>query len=703
MCRTVLVKAAAKLKILALFFLVSMIHLYPILKNFFTMLPYATIGDVRLSLAIFYANVHKLGLLQFSQIYHLPFLFPLSNTLTIGFPLFGQTFLLSPFFLFGEPNIYALYNAVTVFSYLAAGIGAYLFFKELQGHETVSIISACLYMLLPFRVYNIPHLNLMLNFPIPFTFYFLLKYLKNSSRKDLLFLNISLLLQFLFDLSLGFFLGISLAFFVLFFLMLKRPFKLQPIRWLLLSLLPTLAVIVFIHFPFLQKGVSLSPSSPSFNPDQYHHALSFFSNKSTLLLIINKIWDSWPLFPGFSVVFFYIYAFSTYVSNIWEKMLLAIMAGAYAVPGMIAIVFFQKGAFSRIDLLAETCLLIFWSSLAALVFLFRKKIPLPLKLISFLLLAVIFISFNPFPRIFDFFNALAKVLPFLHRSRGLRTTYILPLAIIGIFSFGLKVFLEKKRGKKIYLWVIVLFLLLEHFRWPVAMAKLPEPSFEARRIYKTVDSFPFHFGILELPFVPTSSNMYSLFSRYHNKHTYHGHYLIYDDPLNLEDEGSMRVENGFSGLKNPDLLNKLKANGLYLIMISRSFMRHVRSDAFPSIWRKVRQNIKAGIAMGLYKEVKEEPYSILIILDDSRTGIDINYPIPYFALIKKTKIRIKIRSNEPTRSHIYFNGDLITVNDYRPGEHATSLNLRTKQKQKQINHIRILNDRPMTVYDLQIE
>jgi hypothetical protein len=701
--KSVLGKIHSKLKILALFFIVSMIHLYPILKNFFTMLPYATIGDVSLSLAILYSNVQKLGLLQFSQLYHLPFLFPLSNTLTIGFTLFGQSVLLLPFFLFGQPNIYGLYNGLTIFSYLAAGIGAYLFFKELQDNETVAVVSASLYILLPFRVYNIPHLNLLMNFPIPFSLLFLLKYLKTGRKKDLLYLNVFLLSQFLFDLSLGFYLSVSLAFLVLIFVLIKRPLQFRHFLWLFLSLLPTMAVILFIHFPFLQKNISLSPSDSSFNPDQYLPAMSFYANKSTILYILNKLWDPWPLFPGFSVILFYFYAFYSYVSNLRDKLLLAVMVGAYAIPGLIAVVFFQKEAYAALNSLLEICLLVFFASLAVLLFSLRKKIPLPLKMVSLLLMTIVFITFKPFPKIFDLFNALASIFPFLHRSRGLRTAYILPLASIGVFAFGLKAFLENKRRKKIYLWAIVLVLLLEHFRWPIAMAKLPEANFEAKKIYKMVDPYPHHFGILELPFVPTSSNMYSLFTQYHNKHTYHGHYLKYDDPLNLEAEGALRVESEFEGLKNPALLNKLKDNGLNLIMISKSFIGYVYDKDVTSVWRKIRQNIKTGQESGLFKEVKETTYSVLIVLDDSRTGQEINYNVPYFALIARKNIQFKIRVKQPTRSHIYFNGHLIAVKDYPTGEHQTLLPLLSTPKQKQINRIRISSDQPVTIHDWLIK
>ncbi|MCU0277105.1 MAG: hypothetical protein MUF02_09715, partial [Acidobacteria bacterium] len=100
--------------------------------------------------------------------------------------MFGQALMLLPIFLLGEPNVYAVYNGLVFFAYVAAGYGAYLFFKELQGNETAAVLAAGLYVLLPFRVYNIPHLNLLLNFPIPFALYFLLRYLKNGRRKELL-------------------------------------------------------------------------------------------------------------------------------------------------------------------------------------------------------------------------------------------------------------------------------------------------------------------------------------------------------------------------------------------------------------------------------------------------------------------------------------------------------------------------------------
>jgi hypothetical protein len=635
----------------------------------------------------------------------LPYLFPLSYTLTIGITLFGQSVLLLPIFLLGVSNIYPLYNATTIFSYLAAGYFAYLFFKELQDNEMVSIISGGLYMLLPFRVYNIAHLNLLFNFPIPLCFLFLLRYLKNNHKKELVCFNIFLLSQFLFDLSLGFYLSISLAFFILIYLLIKQPLNWRALLGLPISLLPTIAIILLVPLPFLQKDVSLSPSDSSFNPAQYLPALSFCANKSSLFYLLNRSWNPLlPLFPGFSVVFFYVFAFSFYVSKLRDKILLAVIVGAYAIPSLIAFVLTRRQAFDRIDSLLEICLMAFFGSLAHLIFSIRKKIPWPLKLISSLLLIIVFISFYPFPKIFDLFNALAKVFPFLYRSRGLRTDYILPLLIIGLFAFGLKAFLEKKRDKKIYPLIIVLVLLLEHFRWPVIMAKLPELDVEAKRIYRMTDSYPDHFGILELPFLaPFSINTFCLLTRYHNKHTYHGYYLKYVDPLHLRREKELRVNNRFRGLANPDLIKKLKDNGLYLIIIHGSFLPYVSKGDLPAIWQKIRENVLAGQELGLIKKIKEQRTSILIVLDDGRNGQEIIYPIPYFALLSKRQIQFKLKADQPIRGHVFLNDHLIAVKEYPAGEHAISFDIRTAPKQTQINRLRVVSNHSVTIGDLHIK
>ncbi|MDP2855520.1 MAG: hypothetical protein Q8N90_00135 [bacterium] len=452
-----------------------------------------------------------------------------------------------------------------------------------------------------------------------------------------------------------------------------------------------------------QRDISLSSSESNFDPAQYLPALSFYANKSTLLYLLNKLWDPMPFFPGFSVVFFYLYAFSSYISNLRDKILLAVMVGAYIIPGLIAVVFFQRQAFTRINSIAEIGLVILFLSTAFFVFFVRKKIPFYLKLISLLFMVLIFISFNPFPKIFDVFNTLAGFFPFLHRSRGLRTLYILPLLIIGLFAFGLKAFLEKKRDKKIYLWAIVLILLLEHFRWPVAMAKLPEIDSDAKKIYQMADPYPHHYGILELPFLPGSSNTYSFLTRFHNKHTYHGRYLSYDDPMNINGEDGLRLESELSGLADPEIIKKLKENGLNLIVISGSFITQAYDGDLSAIWQKVRKNIQRGQTLGLFKEIKELPNSLLIILDDRQQGQDVKYQIPYFALVGKKSIQFKLEANQPTFSQIYFNDRLIAEKEYPEGEYDISLDFRTVPKKNQINQLQLLNSKPVIVQNLQIK
>jgi len=694
-------KIPRPLKLLALFILVSLVHLYPLLKNFSTMLPYADNGDVRLSLAILYSNVQNLAHLQVGQVYHLPFLFPLSHTMTIGFTLFGQSLLFLPLFLLGLPNVYALYNILTIFSYLAAGFGAYLFFRELQDDETVSVLSACLYILLPFRVANIPHLNLMFNFPAAFCLFFLLRHLDHGRRADLVGLNVFLLFQFLFDLSLGFYLSVVLAFFVLIHILITRPLNSRRLAGLFLSLLPTAALVLLVHFPFLQKGLSLSPSEPRFNPGQYLPALSFYANRSYLLLFWDRIWDAWPLFPGFSVVLFYVYAFSGYVSNLREKIVLGIAVGSLTLPAAAAIGFYDKRAFGRVETMSEIGLIVLFVSLALLVYLMRRALPRNAKLMVLLLLGLLFIAFQPYPKIFGFFDAAAKVLPFLNRSRALRIFYILPLATIGFFALGFKAFLAKKRTK-ILLAAVVLVLIAEHARWPVIMARLPELDADGRTIYRWAESYPPHYGLLELPFLAATSNTYTFMTRFHNKHTYHGYYYNYSDPLRLEGASGFFVENGLTALKDPERIRTLRDNGLYLIAVMGSFVNPPEDGESAETWEKVRTTIREGREMGLYREVRETSNAVLVVLDDERKGADVEYPLPYFALAGKRRIQFKLRADGPTESRIYLNGRQMGSKQSSEGEHDVSIEIRGAPLESQVNRLRIVNDRPAAVHLLEV-
>ena len=235
------------------------------------------------------------------------------------------------------------------------------------------------------------------------------------------------------------------------------------------------------------------------------------------------------------------------------------------------------------------------------------------------------------------------------------------------------------------------------------MEKLPELNADAKAIYQMVDPYPSHFGILELPFLPPSTNTYSLMTRYHNKHTYHGYYLFYRDPLALNGEKELRVENEMTGLANPELIKKLKDNGIYLLIINGSFIGRVYEGDPSAVWRKIRQNIQRGQQLGLFKDIKERPTSILIILDDGQHNQDITYQIPYFAMAGKKVLQFRLQTAQPVQSRMYFNGGLIDVKSYPIGEHKILLDLQTAPKENQINRLRISSDHPVTVRDLDIK
>ncbi|MCK7521426.1 MAG: hypothetical protein MZV64_28935 [Ignavibacteriales bacterium] len=179
-----------------------------------------------------------------------------------------------------------------------------------------------------------------------------------------------------------------------------------------------------------------------------------------------------------------------------------------------------------------------------------------------LLLAVGFVSFQPFPRIFDLFDALARALPFLHRSRGCARLYPAAGTSSACSPSGSRPISKRGvGGRPIY------GDRGDPAAGALALARAvanaePGPAWRRHRLRP----FPSHFGILD-SFVPTSSNMYPVLAL-HDKAPAPGAPDL-RRPAAAGGRGALApTANGLIGLTNPEILAKLKANGLALVIIS---------------------------------------------------------------------------------------------------------------------------------------
>ena len=684
------------------YILVSLLILFPLLPHFFERLAFASNGDVRLSLTILFSNLKHVAQGDLVNIFQLPILFPLSHTLTAGINLFGQTLLVLPFYLVHIRNIYFLYNFLTFFAYVAAGYCAYRFVREWIPEGWIAWVIGALYILMPYRVHNIPQLNLMFSFPIPLTLLFFSRFLKKGQNKDLIFFFIAWLTQFMFDLSVGIFLGIALA---IYFLVQQFLFGFLKRRmWLLLGGgILFFASVALIFLPYLNPETSFSiiseiKSIPTF---AFHSPISFYSNWSYVLLFFKGIvWHQSPFSPGITVFFFFMLAFVPYLENRFQKAIALFCLVFLSIPALAMPFIFKSLQFSTLNRALGWTLLLFLFALSILLYLLRKKIPRPLLLISITWIFLQFYSSQISLPFFNIFQGLANVLPILLRARFIRTEYILLLLFFTVAAFGFSYFYSRFREKKTLLALVLLLVFAERIRWPVVPEKLKDDRPGMRAAYLSIAHYPRHFGLLELPFDPLEANHYALFSIYHDKHTYHGHINYLKDFYQLEHDPRLRPKNKFSGLSDRRFTDMLKAKGIRLIMLFKN-----RGDSEnQKAWHAMQRQVRLPAAKSLYEKIEKTEFGALLVLDEKETGPRVRYFLPHYSLRNRKNLVCTIRANKEWEAEFLFNDVLIGKKQLQVGTlNRIVIGLSHLALAKQSNYLEIRSGDSLELLKVRVE
>jgi len=688
------------------YFIVSLLILYPLLPHLSSQLPFASNGDIRLSITILFSNLKKICQGDFLNIFQLPIIFPLSHTLTAGINLFGQTMLVLPFYFLHIRNVYIIYNFLVFFSYIAAGYFSYRFVREWVAERWIAWGAGALYILLPFRVHNIPHLNLMFSFPTPLALLFFSRFLKNHRKKDLLLFLLSLFLQFSFDLSLGLFLGIALG---IFFLIQQILFGLLPRRsWFHLitaSVMFVLCVaLVFLPYLSQKNSFSIVDEIKDISPNSFSTPLSFYSNWSYLLLFFKRIfWNQSPRSPGISLFIFFLFAFAPYLENRLQKTA-AFFCSFFLIIPALALPIVQNGL--PMNLLNRICnwtLLLFFLSLGLLLFLIRKKIPRELLLLTTAWMILQFYSSQVSLPFLNLFQGLARFFPVLLRSRGIRTEYFLLLLFFTIAAFGFSYFFKRFREKKVFLALIIILVFAERMRWPVYPEKLADARPTYRALYQPLALYPDHFGLLELPFYPQSSNHYPLFTIYHDKHTYHGNIYYLSDYYELSGCPQLKAESGFSGLKDAKFIQMLKTKGIRLILL---FKKTIVSDQNQDLraWFTLQNQIRQGEILGLYEKIEKNRDGTLLVLKEREQGPRIRYFLPHYSLRGKKNIVCIVYANGETVAEFLFNGKPVKNQQLQAGiQNRVVIDLHDLPLAAQLNYLEIHSGPSFELLKVRIE
>lgn len=685
---------------------ISMLVLFPMLSAFSTELPFGRHGDIRLSLAILFSNLDKVSRGQFSQIYHLPIVFPYSFTMTAGVNLFGQTLLLEPLYLLGNRNVYLWYNLLTLFAYVSAGYAAYLFLREFSGRRWIAFIAAALYMLMPSRVHNIPQFNLLFNFPAPLTFLFLHRYIERERRRDLVYLGLAVLLQFLFDLSLGLFLVISLAVFFA-VSMIRRPRrKLSFYLGLAAAGAITFLVIAVVFSPYLYKDISFSDVSDEINTidrSAFQSSLSFYSNWNYPLLFLKSIlWNTSPYYPGFAAAALFLLAFWPALAGRAQKIAFALVSFFLLAPALVFNILSRSVDSEVLERLADAAFACFLGGITLLLIWLARRLSAAHKTLAWTWLIVLFSSSRISVAVGNLFTGLSHVLPVLVRSRGIRTQYIILLFFYAAAVVGFRQLWERKRPGHVVLALLALLLVAERVRWPIGMERIEDDRPGYIEFYEKIDALPPHLGLLELPFHKENINYYAYYTRYHRRHTYHGHILYLLDPLQLAQAPGLDKTSGFAALADPAAVGKLRENGIGAIMLFRDKI----SGDLPQDrqhWRSTLNTVERGQALGLYSKVDQSGPGIVLFLSGRQTGRRIDRSLPYFAATGHG-LRFTLQSAETAKVSVHFNDRQALVLTLPAGEkreiRISSNGLTLTRGQ---NALRISSNRDITFDDLTFE
>ncbi|RQW03664.1 hypothetical protein EH223_09735 [candidate division KSB1 bacterium] len=527
-----------------------------------------------------------------------------------------------------------------------------------------------------------------------------------GKTKDLVFFFFSFLSQFLFDLSLGIFLGIALG---IFFLVQQVIFGLLPRRsWLLFIMASVLFVlfVTLIFFPYLNQKTSFSivPETKSISPENFRTPLSFYSNWTYLLLFFKRIfWDQSPFSPGISIFVFFLLAFVPYFEKRLQKTTALFCSFFLIIPAFALPIIYNGLPLNILNRLCGWALLLFLLSLSLLLFLIRKKIPRSLLLLTITWIVLQFYSSQISLPFFNLFQGLARLFPFLLRTRGIRTEYILLLLFFTISAFGFSYFYRRFQKNKIILGLVLFLVFAERLRWPVYPERLKDDLPIFRTIYQQLALYPDHFGLLEFPFFPQNSNYYPLFTIYHNKHTYHGLINYLSDYYGLTGNPLLQAESEFFGLSDPQFMQMLKAKGIRLIMLCKSKI-HSEQNEDQRTWLALKNQIKKGESKGLFEKIEKNRHGILLVLAEQEQGPQIRYFLPYFALKDKKNLVCTIDANEETIAEFRFNEKPVKKQRLQLGSRSRIvINLQKLPLALQFNYLEIRSGPSLKLLKVRIE
>ncbi len=666
--------------LIILYTLLSLASIYFLVPDFNSQLALHTHADNYIAVGILMHNIKAISALDFSNLYHFPIFYPYSFTLTAGVNFFGQSLLLTPFYLFGIRNIYTLYNLMLLMSLILGGFAVYYLTRYLIKNGTVSLMSGALYILLPMKQINYPH-PAMLFFPLSiFAVFFLFRYMQKSRWTDAFLFYVFLFLQALTSLSLFFLTSLFCVVLFIISLVIKRKISLRNMAHLSIGLILLAVFILAVFYPYFSNPLDISYKQQHIGKAVLISSLDFYSSWFPLTFKFLRGRPS-PLYLGIIASFLIFYFFYSKTERKYLRTANYALFVLLVLP--VFFVFWRaiplENLFKMLDPFVLCVILVFilntlfiWKHISI-----NEKILLGGILFTFLSYFKALYRFIPFK--YNFLSFIASFLPQINRLKGewkLRYYFIFLWILLAFLGYKALVKNMKDKKGKVALTVLIGGLVLfENFPPPIRTGPLLEYNPSVKNLYNEITDLPDYYGMLELPHYKGGWNdlkIYSLMTLFHNKHIYNGYYGagVYD-PLDIFKRGYFHPAENIPGdIADKKIIDYLRDNGIKIIIFHKSMLvigeRSGKDTAKKTqqenrIWSDVISGFKKAGQMGLLSRVEVLPEGIVGVIAEKRKGETFFYQLPYYSLKSKKYIRLDIEKTdqEAVRISISLNGQFL--------------------------------------------
>lgn len=221
-------------------------------------------------------------------------------------------------------NVLLVYNALYLLTSALSGLGMFLLIRELTGRPRAALVAGLFFAFVPYRLAQLPHLQVLSSQWMPFTFYAFRRYLEHGRLRSLAGATAALIAQ---QLSCGYYLVYFSPFVALYLIWELTARRRWADRRLLTALTVAAVADVALTWPFLSPYLELR--ALGFSPRPLEEVATYSADVRGYLAAheSNRLWGQWlsgfrrpenELFPGLLPVLMAAWGLTALAATRWR-------------------------------------------------------------------------------------------------------------------------------------------------------------------------------------------------------------------------------------------------------------------------------------------------------------------------------------------------------------------------------------------------